>query len=260
MAHHFLTFVNNGFMNPERILNQANSFGCFDVVECYNELIIKDYIKKHERFIKREPYGFGRFIWKPMVIWDKLSKVPMGDIIVYSDAGMYLNIKGKERLLEYFDKLKEKPLVLFSTTEHYKLRKFVKADAIMEYAPELAHDNMTYCYAGLMIIKKCEESLTLIKEWLALCENYHFIDRSKSTKFKEFPEFMAQDADNGLFCLSIYKHQKIVNFISAHETNVHTPEGVQVQHVPEYHHSKIDWSALDPFPFQYRRDTPKFSK
>lgn len=260
MGSHFLTFVNNGFMNPERILNQAKDMGCFETIECYNETSIHDYIKKHEKFIKREPYGFGRFIWKPKVILEKLQNVPQGDIVVYSDAGMYLNTQGKNRLLDYFSMLQEKPLVLFSTTSHYTLKNFVKVDAIIEYAPELLTDNMTYCYAGLMIIKKCEESLALIKDWLNLCENYHFLDRSKSKHAKECSEFKAQDGDNGLFCLCVYRHQSHAHFISATETNIHTADGVQIQHLPGYHPSKIDWSPLKNFPFQYRRDTPKFKK
>jgi hypothetical protein len=260
MACHFITFVNHGFMNPEKILKQAESFECFESVECYNEDKIKDYVKKHQKFIKREPYGFGRFIWKPHVILDKLLSISEGDYLVYSDAGMALNINGRERLMEYFDALKFKSCVIFKTTDFYTLKQFVKADAIMKYAPELAADDMTYCYAGLMILKKTNYTLKFINEWLGLCENYQFLDRTKSKNHKEFSEFKAQDADNGLFCLCVYKNQSIAHFIDAKETNIYTSEGLQVQHLPKYHPSNIDWSPLDSFPFQYRRDTPKFSK
>ena len=186
-----------------------------------------------------------------------------GDILVYSDAGMHININGKDRLLEYFDKLQTKDVVVFSTNYNYKARSFVKNDAIMSYYPEFHEFNNNSCYAGLMIVKKTQRTIALITDWLELCENYHFIDNSPSTSYNTHDNFAGQDADNGLFNLCICKHRDIVETISPDEVNVYIGE-LQAHHaIPrvngKYATKDIDWSELDDKPFQCRRLTPKFA-
>ena len=59
-----------------------------------NETDIPEFIKKHSDFIKQNKMGYGRYIWKPKIILDTLLKTNENDIILYCDAGCYLNNKG----------------------------------------------------------------------------------------------------------------------------------------------------------------------
>jgi hypothetical protein len=257
---YFLTFANSDYMSTNRIANQANEFNIFDKILQLNENDIKDFIEKHKNFINNNPAGYGNWIWKPKIIYDTLVKLNENDILIYSDAGMYLNINGKDRLKEYLLKLTDdKAILTFCTSETYLSRTYVKMDAVMNYYPEFRNKLDIACYAGLMVIKKCDSSLTLIKEWLNLCENYHFLNKERSTEYKEADYFGGNDSDNGLFNLCLSKHENIVTKISHHETNLFRDE-IQIAHCSDImkNPQSIDWSSLNTFPFQCRRMTPKF--
>jgi len=257
---HFVTFCNKKYMSPNRIIEQAKSFNIFDEIKSLNEFDIKDYYKKHIRFIASNPIGFGLWIWKPKVIYDTLSQIDENDIMVYCDAGFHLNINGLERLKEYFIELQDDKCILtFGTSEIYHAREYVKMDAIMNYYPEMKDKLDISCYAGLMIIKKNVKSMQVIKEWVELCENYNYIDRNRSIYHNEAPFFQGNDCDNGLFNMCIAKHKKIVKKILPDETNLYI-EKRQIQHCPDYANkiNNLDWTSLDNYPFHCRRMTPKF--
>ena len=255
---YFLTFANSDYMKLDRIINQAKSFNMFDHYFGLNENDIPDFIERHKEYINYYKTGFGTWIWKPKIILDTLNKMDDNDILLYCDAGMYLNINGIERFKEYLNILNttDNSLLTFSTSEQYKAQCFVKNDAIMDYYPEFNNMMNIANYAGIMLIKKNNKSIELIKDWLALCENYYFLDRSPSQKYPELPHFIGNDFDNGLFNLCLAKH-KISVSIYPDETNLYSSDMMQLIHTNINYHN-IDWSPLDKFPFQCRRMTPKF--
>jgi hypothetical protein len=246
-------------MNTDRIANQAREFNVFHRIIQANETFIKDYIQKHKNHINTNRYGYGFMIWKPKIIYETLHRMNENDILVWCDAGMYLNLNGKDRLNEYFLKLtndNDKSVLAFSTSDCYLSKQYVKMDAVMHYYPEFRNKMDVACYSGVMMIKKNVSSMTLINDWLDLCENYHFLDQSASLKYKEAKYFCGNDYDNGLFCLCLSKHENIVAKIGHEETNVFK-NGIQLIHCPNINPKSIDWSSLDKFPLQCRRMTPK---
>lgn len=249
---HFITFANSSFMNTDRIIKQAKSFEIFDTIFSYNETHISEFIEKHYEFIKNNKRGFGSYIWKPKIIYDKLSKINNNDILVYCDAGIHLNINGKPRFLEYLEMLNSKDIITFLTSKTYIANTYVKNDAVMEYYPEFQNENRQYMYAGIMIIRKTVNTLTMIQDWLRLCENYRFLDNSPSIKYIDIPGYQGQDCDNGLFALCVYKYEKNVKFIDPIEFNVYDTRGYQI-------HNNTDWSSLENYPFQCRRDRPRIT-
>ena len=99
MNLHFLTFANSNYMSTNRIANQAKDFELFDNIIQLNENDIKEYVEKHKNFIINNLPGYGKWIWKPKIIYDTLLKINKNDILLYADAGTYLNINGKNRFL-----------------------------------------------------------------------------------------------------------------------------------------------------------------
>lgn len=105
-------------------------------------------------------------------------------------------------------------------------------------------------------INNNEITINFIKDWLELCENYKFLDKSPSTKYKDKEYYRGNDCDNGLFnlCLSKYK----IHFtITPDEINLYTSDGKQIAHT-NINQKEADWSILNNIPFQIRRMTPKF--
>jgi hypothetical protein len=62
-------------MNTDRIANQICALDTFDTILQMNETHIPEYIEKHSEFIKSNPPGYGRWIWKPKIILDTLFKM-----------------------------------------------------------------------------------------------------------------------------------------------------------------------------------------
>lgn len=256
----FLTFANTTFMNTDRIAEEAKSFNIFDKIIQLNETNIQEFINKHQTFINNNPAGYGYYIWKPKIILDTLLHMNDNDILVYCDAGVHLNSNGMERFNYYLDKLNNAEMVVFSTNNQYKIKSFVKMDAIMNYYPEFndLHLDKNACYAGLMILKKSNNVINLISDWLHLCENYNLLDTNKSIYYNEASYFCGNDKDNGLFNLCLLKYN---NFYSVYpdEVNLYDINGYQLHHT-NINFNNIDWSKLNDKPFHYRRMTPKFFK
>ena len=236
-------------MKTDRIISQAESFNVFNTVKTYSELDIPEFIEKHSSFINRYRDGYGRFIWKPKIIYNRLLELNDDDILLYCDAGVHLNKDGIIRFHQYLEMLKTNELLAFLTSDRYKVNFFCKNDAIMSYYPELQEQLHSYMYAGIVFLRKTAETVSLIKDWLDLCETYNFLDDSLSTTYTEKPYFIGQDTDNGLFALCAHKHKHLVKFIDAHECNIYHADGLQ-------NYNCNNWSSLDKFPLQYRRDRP----
>lgn len=255
---YFLTFANKDYMSTDRISNQIKQFGMFDHIIQTTEDDIKEFILKHSDFIRQyNKVGYGMWIWKPKIIFDLLNKINDNDVLVYLDCGMYANIKGLERFCYYLDKLKNYSLVTFSSPTRYIAQQYVKMDAIMHYYPEFNKEWNIYKYAGIMLIKKNDSTLTFIKDWLNLCENYHFLDRSPSINYKEASYYSGNDCDNGLFNLCLSKHSHINFSIEPDEINITNQEGIQLEHFADKRFiNKYSWEAFDKIPFQCRRLVP----
>ena len=247
---HFLTFTNTSYMKPTRIVAEAEAFE-FDSIRTLTEHDIPEFIEKHKEFIEQKPRGYGNWIWKPKVILDTLLSVKPNDIVLYCDAGMHLNARGMKRYYDYL-KLLTNPhthMVLFSLNDRFIAQQYVKMDAVAAYCPEFAEKHTNMCYAGVMLLRNTPKTVELIRDWLTLCENYHFLDESDSV-LPDGPLFQGQDHDNGLFNLCVYKHG-ISHAVYPDETNLYDTLGYQA------HMRVTDWSSLDAFPFQCRRLRPR---
>jgi hypothetical protein len=254
----FLTFANKDFMSCDRIAEEAKSLNVFDEILQLNETHIPEFINKHKNFINQNyKQGFGCFIWKPKIIIDTLSNMNNNDILVYCDAGIHLNKNGIERLNFYFDKLNEKEIIAFSTNDYYKSKQWVKMDAIMRYYPRfnILHQNDNSMYAGLIILRKTNNVVHLMTDWLLLCENYNNLNNSTSIKYKEAPYFRGNDKDNGLYNLCLYKYN-IFYRVYPDETNLYHENGQQLHHVTN-DITKFNWEVLNDKPFHVRRLTPE---
>jgi hypothetical protein len=256
---YFLTFANTSFMSTERIIDQAINFNIFNNIYGLTENDIPEYIEKHKLFIEENKVGYGLWIWKPKIILDTLNKINDNDILIYCDAGVYLNVNGKERLYEYLNMLNDKiSIITFSTNgkADYKGQYYVKNDAIMSYYPEYNNELTIYRYAGMIIIKKTNKSLNLISEWLNLCENYNFININSSIVHRDLPHYIGNDCDNGLFNLCLSKHKDINYSIYPDETNIYIGD-LQVRHA-NVDIRTVNFDILNDKPFQCRNITPKF--
>ncbi len=242
----FATFANTDYMTTDRIQDQVREFGVFDEIHGCTEATIADFVETHKDFIAKHRKGYGEWIWKPKIALTMLESMNDNDILVYCDAGMYLNRHGLVRFAQYVELLQEKSIVAFSLNGEYMASYYACPDAVESYFPEFYSTPHRYCYAGVFLMKKTEESVQLVKDWLELCETYpYLLGESK----KKHADYRGGDGDNGLFNLCLAKHDAIVHRVYPDEINIYFPGGDQFYKCP-------DWSSLKDFPFQCRRIRP----
>ena len=252
---YFITFSNTDYMKCDRIITQAKEFNIFDNIINYNEFMINEFVEKHKEWLNTKSH-YGLFIWKPYIILKTLEKMNENDIMVYSDAGMHLNIKGKNKFYEYLEYMKKKDILVFSTSDKYIAQQYVKSDAVMSYNPSFYDELNIMVYAGILIIKKTQKSLSLINDWLKLCENYNFLDNTPSIIYPEKEYFNGNDKDNGLLNLCLSKYKDITHVVETNDTNI-LINGYQIEHIcKDLKNCKFFWDLLEDMPFHCKRDRP----
>ena len=256
-----LTFADSSLnLSLRRIKKQAENLNFYDEIIAWNEKDIDTKFRsKFKDRLKLFSKGYGYWAWKPQIILQALDKVEMGDIIQYTDSGCHLNIKGKKRLLEYFEmtkelnpgilafqaKLPEYPLNILP--EHYNNLlddyKWAKGDLI-DYLNVRNNKEVLYTPtigAGILFIRKDESSIRIIKDWLSVIESdFKFIDDTKSVS-ENLPGFIEHRHDQAIF--SILAKLNGVKTLSSYE-----------YHYPKIDSKKPDWIALKDYPIHAKRD------
>ena len=105
---HFITYGNHRFKESKnRLLKEAQDFGAFKTITGYGpEFMSREFIEKFKTILSL-PRGGGYWIWRPILLLQKLNEINDGEYLVYLDAGCKLNPYGKKRFYEYIEMLKE---------------------------------------------------------------------------------------------------------------------------------------------------------
>lgn len=103
---HLITYGDSKYTeSKKRIYNQANRLGWFDTITLYSPEDLDEEFKKQFKDILELPRGGGYWIWKPYIIKKHMDMIKEDDILIYIDAGCYINPKGAERFKEYIEML-----------------------------------------------------------------------------------------------------------------------------------------------------------
>lgn len=255
----FLTFADQRMRRAlERIHNQAINMGVYDCIVIANENNLDlNFREKFAKYLKPEFRGFGYWTWKAQIILQTLNQMSDGDILQYTDAGCHLNSSGRKRLDEYFLKAQdsESGILAFQAIpppfHNSKIKlpnlqesRWCKGDLIDALAVRSREEIMSTqtIGAGVIFIKKCEESTRIVKHWLDIYEsNINLIDNSKSRSEDPFG-FVEHRHDQSIF--SILAKLNRVETVSAYEY--------------WYPHAIFpllpDWKILKDYPIHAKRD------
>lgn len=242
----FISFADRRFKDVLlRIQKQAQNIHFFDEVEIYTEESLDaDFRFKYKKQLTPKVRGFGYWCWKSYIIKKKLENLPEGSHLYYIDAGCHINPNGIKRLQEYDKLLENTPHgILAFYTEHPE-RQYTKGD-VFEYfgirkCDEIVNSNQII--GGIVLIRKCKESVNLIDEWVdAWQKDFTLIDDSPSQS-ANFSDFIEHRHDQSLFsCLCKLKG---ISLISAKE--IEPPVGA-IRNIEA-------WQKLKDFPILAMRD------
>lgn len=208
---HFITFGCAQFQRAvDRITQEARALGVFDTITGIHQKDLTNDLEfwaKNGRFIAENPRGFGYFIWKPYILLQKLQACQENEIVVYADAGCTLNPQGLPRLNEYFDIVQksEYGLIGFELEEAWcSENRFTKMDLIdFLNVPHLIDTRQIM--ATVVIVRKCEHVMNLIRRWYSLACLHHFLDDSPSLipNTDKFEEHRHDQSIFSLLCKSM---------------------------------------------------------
>ena len=251
----------------ERLKCQARSMGVLNQIDIFTESDLP--IKFKRRFKDKLLFGsrgFAYWSWKPEVILMSLSKMKLGDCLLYVDAGCHFNIRGQKRLLEYFEILKEqeKGIIAFQANQPnpenssilYDGRKlfdqpnyrWIKGD-LLDYfnvREDPSVINTQAIGATVILIKKNEQAIDIIKEWQQIIwERFDLLDDTPSVSHN-LTDFIEHRHDQAIWTLLCLKYG--VKTLSAYEYWYPSRDLKKL---------KPDWDALAECPIHAKRDLDK---
>jgi hypothetical protein len=261
MKRVFLSFADSR-MRPSanRIKKQAMALGVYDRIIVANESCLDvNFREKFKTQLVFGTIGYGYWVWKPQIILQTLREMDDGEILQYSDVGCHLNKNGKRRLLEYYNLAENSKTGILafqakppSSPLPYDGRRlpdlpdfrWIKGDLLDYFRVRQNNDLLKEqtIGAGVIFIKKCNNALRLIEDWVSVANfDFALIDSSPS-RSQNLSGFIEHRHDQAIF--SILCKLNKVETLSSYE-----------YWYPSIDDSmKPDWTILDDFPIHARRD------
>lgn len=160
----------------------------------------KDYLRKIKPWLYRR--GFGYWSWKPYIVRRQLEQMSDGDILFYSDCGIYWN--GKPKALERFNDYLQKLMVecdILTFEEAYPEECYTKGDVISLLKSEKSlGDNQLW--DGCFAVKKTTGVMSFISRFEELCSLDLELVTDKRSKLANAEGFVEHRHDQSIFsCL-----------------------------------------------------------
>lgn len=149
-----------------RIARQAKNFPWIDEVRIYSGSDLpEEFFAKMGDILARNPKGFGLWSWKPFLIQRELDSMNHGDILLYLDAGVEINIGGSSRFTFYLDHLARKNMLFFQL-DHQHRQWTKRRSEIFDLSENFFRNQIV---AGVLMFRVSEESKSLVSRWKELC-------------------------------------------------------------------------------------------
>jgi len=248
---HLITFATFKYI-PTAILliYEAMVSKWFKSTKIYTPTSLKRINRDYLRSGQKKERGYGYWFWKPMIIFDKLSKIKDGDILVYLDAGFMINRKASKRFneyLQYVNKVESGLLVFELSPERIndlnlidkknRLKKLREVEytkkAVLDVFDLKVNDiDSAQIQGSPIIIKKNAMSLMLVQKWYEYAEPKTRLFKNPELEEVQNTEFIAHRNDQSVLSCLLKSHQVRVCY-SAYETWVSVDEDNEMKKMQE---------------------------
>lgn len=242
-----VSFADRRYRNSLKRLEQQTKDFPFD--ERYfltqDNCLTKVYWRRLKPWLYRRGYGF--WSWKASIVKDFFNRLDEGDLLFWSDAGLYWNDtpKAKKKFCEYIGMLAGVNDILTFSQPTIE-QEWTKGDVLAALG---AYDNEDICktpqfLGGLFLIKKTKRTVELVDRWVELVDLKKELVTDKRSVMPNKEGFIEHRHDQSIFSVLVKKYPHVE--IASSET----------------HASDNNWEALTEQPIQARRlkeiDRPKF--
>lgn len=170
--------------------------GGFDKAIAYKPEDVDESFKRENALIFSQKRGAGLWLWKPYIILKTLQEeLEEGDILFYGDSGSYffrncnaiLDSMGNEDIWVSNISLLE--------------RQYTKQDAFDALNANTDQiRNSAQIQGSFVGLRKSQDTIQLVKEWLSFCENYDILSDGPSAN-PNCKDFIAHREDQSILSL-----------------------------------------------------------
>ena len=223
MKLYFVNYADDNYYQLQYSLNEhAKTSNQFDDIFEYTRqwLINRDFYKQWKTILD-QPKGGGYCLWKPYILLDALSKIDDNDIILYMDSADWFTGNVRNHIL---NNIQNKDMILtdgsFIQSDWTRRDTFV----LMDCDEELYH-NAVQLEAGIIILKKTNNTIQLLSEWLYYCQNENILTELPNICEDNLEGFIEHRYDQSILTnlkvkYNIYSSSDIRNFC---ECNINLP-------------------------------------
>jgi len=200
-----------------QILNSscAKNYGMVDEIRSYSQKDIDAIFYNTNIKILNKKRGSGYWLWKPYIILKALNEISEGDFLIYTDSGG-IQIVGDVH--SFIEELNEKNCYIWIQQMSHVEKKYTKRDVFIL----IDCDKKEYCDTGqykanVIVIKKCQESIHFVKQWLFFCTDERILTDIKNQLNKENYEGFVENRHDQSALSLLYKKAEVseINNISA---------------------------------------------
>jgi hypothetical protein len=205
----FFIVYNDGSHTEQilKLLESVKEYGKeFEIIVFNRSDIDNEYYIRYN-YILSLPRGGGYWLWKPILINKILKIVNENDIIFYLDSQYYFTENFTNLYQEY---MQNNDILIWKNKPNcpvYFMKNFCKMDVIKKYNlyDKVFKENLEDCWAGAIIIKKTQNTIKYMKEWLDMCCVYEDITDSASIE-KNDQQYREHRHDQSLLSIVMNKY------------------------------------------------------
>lgn len=194
-----VNYANEKFIKAQRLNTKSAYKNGIDKVLSFSPNDIDPIFYENNKDILEAKRGNGYWLWKPYFINKALEQIQYDDWLIYSDAGsIYVN-----NVKEYLER-KDRPYVWMICQETgYQEYCYTKRDAFIYMGKDCKQYTHTgQRAAGVLLIRKCEESIAFIDEWLKwACDIRVISDNPNTCGLDNYAGFVENRHDQSVFSL-----------------------------------------------------------
>jgi len=211
----FYDKINNFKDAANRLCKQAEALNIFKSITHRDLKYLKDtgffYNYDKEIFLKK---GFGYWIWKPYIVYEKLKELNKNDILIYMDAGCEIYYKNLNKNLkidnvylqidEYIEEMKNQVIKNQFLTTNWMINEesYTKKDVIVQLNVQNRKDILETFQkqSGIFICIKNDLVESIIQKWYEISKDYNMIN-DETNILKNSSKFLGNRHDQSILSI-----------------------------------------------------------
>lgn len=207
----FLTYSDsdsNFSKAKDLLVQEISDFYDFNKIYSLSDKNLPDSFKEKFKDILDIKRGVGLWIWKPFIVYNILNSMNDGEYLIYLDSGFKINNNGKRRFYEYFDMIDESDYDMLVFLSRYVEGHYTKMEIFnfFDIDTNSLIVNSKQIFGGALIIKKTDQSMKIIREWMNIIKENPDLITNNINKIIQFNEFVENRNDQSILSILCKQH------------------------------------------------------